>query len=331
LSYIKLDIENLEETREKVRKAFMEQDKNIEEIRRKVKVGQGRPCKSKKLFAVDSGFNTAYETPFTLFKAAVVDEKITVEHSEDVYLFHVDNYQIDRLRRLLMQQTLYEALSKTVETGVADGSIVLVDGTITLTVFYPTLKDSKDYREHFRDFYEHLYSPLVEQCLKKDIVLLGFLKRTGSRYLAEKLGERGLYDVYIMDGVLQTDGQYITPIHVVDTHARRAAVNHKYVTFYLNLKGSNYRFELLEQQENRFSECIENLLFWATETHYGMNPVFSKADEHARVTKREANLKFNYIIHDLSEQDKTKLRLKARRKTHFGYRSIRMPERLAPG
>jgi len=331
MSYIKLDIENLEETREKVRKALLEQDESVTKMQDMVNVLRAEPRRSRKLLAVDSGFNSAYDTSFFIFKAAMVNEDIEVKHSGGIYLFHVDNYQTDRLRRLLMQQTLYEALAKTVETGVADGCMVLVDGTITLMVFYPTLKDSKEYREHFRDFYEYLYSPLMDQCLERDILLPGFLKRTGSTYLAENLGVKGLYDIYIMNGLLKAGGQYIPPIPVVDTHARRADVHHKYVTFYLNLKGWNYRFELLKQQEESFSECVENLLYWSTKAHYGMNPVFSKADEHARVTKREADLKFNYIIHDLSEKDRVKLRLEARRRTHFGYRSRRLSERLTVG
>ncbi|MEM2922744.1 MAG: DNA double-strand break repair nuclease NurA [Candidatus Bathyarchaeia archaeon] len=331
MSYIRLNIENLQETREKVRKALLDQDRGIAGIKGEVEVHQAKLRKSRRLFAVDSGFNTAYETPFVLFKAAVVDEDIRVEYSEGVCLFHVDDYQTDRLRRLFMQQMLYEALMRKVETESADGSIVLVDGTITLTVFYPTLKDGREYRQQFKGLYENLYSPLVDECLKRDIILLGFLKRTGSTYLAENLGAGELYDIYIMDAILQADGKYILPISIVDTHANRAAVHHDYVTFYLNLKGWNYRFELVKQQEEKFLECIENLLFWATEAHYGMNPIFSKADEYARVTKREANLKFNYIIHDLSEEDKVKLRLEARRRTHFGYRSGRLPEGLMRG
>ena len=331
MSYIKLDLENLDETREKVREAFLEQDRNIAEIKDRVEVHQARPQESRKLFAVDSGFNSAYETPFVVFKAAVVDEEIKVDHSSSVYLFHVDNYQTDRLRRLLMQQTLYEALSRTVETGAADSSIVLVDGTIMLTVLYPTAKDGKEYRKHFKRFYEELYSPLVDQCLRRDTILLGFLKRTGSTYLARHLGISGIYDIYIMYAVLRGEGQYVPSISVIDTQAKRAGVRHNYVTFYLNLKSWNYRFELLKQQEDKCLEAIENLLYWATEAHYGMNPVFSKADEHARVSKREANLKFNYVIQGLPEKERIRLRLEARKRTHFGYRSRKLPGRLTGG
>ncbi|NIM44665.1 MAG: hypothetical protein GTO54_03380, partial [Nitrososphaeria archaeon] len=101
---------------------------------------------------------------------------------------------------------------------------------ITLTVFYPTLKDRREYRRHFRDFYEKLYSPLMDQCLKRDIIILGFLKRTGSTYLAEHLNIRGTYDIYIMNALLRGDGQYLGPIPVVDANARRAKVDHRYVT-----------------------------------------------------------------------------------------------------
>jgi len=331
MSYIELDIENLEETREKVRKVLLEQDKSIKEIGDKVEVHQAEAKRSRNLFAVDSGFNTAYETPFVVYKAAVVDEEMNVDHSSGICLFHVENYQTDRLRRLLMQQTLYQALARSVEKGVADGSMVLVDGTITLTVFYPTSKDGKEYREHFKTLYEKIYSPLTDQCHKRKILLLGFLKRTGSTYLSEYLGVRGLYDIYIMGSALKKNGDYIRPIPVIDTQANSFGVSHRYVTFYLNLKGWNYRFELLEQQEDQYLECVQNLLFWATDAHYGMNPVFSKADEHARVTKREANLKFNYMIHDLSEDDRTTLRLEARKRTHFGYRSGKLLGRLSEG
>ncbi len=328
MSYVKVDIEDLEEARVKIREAFLQQDVSINEIRDGVTIHYAKSNKTRKVFAVDSGFNRAYETTFTLLKAAVVDEEMEVDHSEDIYLFHVDNYQTDRLRRLLMQQILYEALAKTIQSGKADGSLVLVDGTITLTVFYPTLKDRREYRRHFRDFYEKLYSPLMDQCLKRDIIILGFLKRTGSTYLAEHLNIRGTYDIYIMNALLRGDGQYLGPIPVVDANARRAKVDHRYVTFYLNLKNWNYRFELLKEQEQTYQECIENLLYLATETHYGMTPVFSKADEYARVTRREADLKFDYLIHDLHANERTLLRLGARKRTHFGYSSKSMPGRL---
>jgi hypothetical protein len=315
LSYIKLDLEDLKEVREKLRETFLQQDSSIAKIRNIVTINQAKPYKTRKVFAVDSGFNSAYETTFVLLKAAVVNEEMEVNRSEDIYLFHVDNYQTDRL----MQKSIYEALAKTIRGGKADGSMVLVDGTINLRVFCPTLKDEREYRKHFTDFYEKTYSPLIDQCLKKDILVLGFLKRIGSTYLAEHLRKRDTHDIYITECLLREDGQYIGPIVIKDTNANQAKIHHEYVTFYLKLKNWNYRFELLREQEHTCQECIENLIFQATEAHHGMNPIFSKADEYARVTKREAELKFDFITHDLGEEGRTRLRLEARKKTHFGY------------
>ena len=325
MSYIRLDIEDLAGTREKIKETFLQQDKSIAEIRDSVSIHYAKPFKTRKVFAVDSGLNSAYETTFVLVKAAVVNEDMEVDRNENIYLFHAGNYQTDRLRRLLMQQSLYEALAKTVQSGKADGSMVLVDGTITLGVFYPTLKDRREYRRHFTDFYERLYSPLIDQCLKRNILILGFLKRSGSTYLAEHLGIRGTYDINIMNYLLREDGHYIGPIPVSDTNADSAKIHHEYVTFYLNLKNWNYRFELLKEQEDTCQESIENLLHIATDAHYGMNPIFSKADEYARVTKREADLKFDYVTHDLDEEGRNRLRLEARKKTHFGYSAGRFP------
>ncbi|MFH0897429.1 MAG: DNA double-strand break repair nuclease NurA [Candidatus Bathyarchaeota archaeon] len=328
MSYIKLEIADLAGTREKIRAAFLQQDKSISEIKDSVNIHYAKPFKTRKVFAVDSGFNSAYETTFVLVKAAVVNEEMEVDRCEEIYFFHVNNYQTDHLKRLLMQQSLYEALNKTVQSGKADGSMVLVDGTITLNVFYPTLKDRREYRKHFTDFYEQLYSPLIDQCLKRNINILGFLKRSGSTYLADHLGIRGTYDINIINSLLRENGQYIGPIPVIDTNADRAKIHHKYVTFYLNLKNWNYRFDLLKEQEHTCEESIKNLLILATEAHYGMNPIFSKADEYARVTKREADLKFDYITHELDEEGRTRLRLDARKKTHFGYSSRRFLGRL---
>jgi hypothetical protein len=328
LSYVKLDIADLLDARGQIRETFLQQDKNISKIREVVTINVASPCKTRRVFAVDSGFNTAYETTFTILKAAVVDEDLEVDRREAIYLFHVDNYQTDRLRRLLMQQALYEALAKTVRSGKANESLVLVDGTIALTVFYPTLKDRKEYRSHFRAFYEELYAPLMDRCVEKNILVLGFLKRTGSTYLAEHLSVRGAYDIYLVNAFLREEGQYIGPIPVIDSGAKRAKVHHQYVTFYLNLKNWVYRFELLKEQEHTYREGIENLLYIATEAHSGMNPVFSKADEYARVTKRETNLKFDYVIHELNKEDRTRLRLEARKRTHFGYATKRLPGRL---
>ena len=328
MSYVKLDIGNLKDARQQIRETFFQQDKSISKIREDVTVLTARPSKNRRVFAVDSGFNTAYETTFTILKSAMVSEDLEVNRMEDIYLFHVDNYQTDRLRRLLMQQTLYEALAKTVLSGKADGSLVLVDGTIALTVFYPTLKDRKDYRSHFRVFYEELYAPLMNRCVEQNIVVLGFLKRMGSTYLAKYLSVRGAYDIYLANTLLRKEGQYIGPIPVIDTSAKQTKVHHKYVTFYLNLKNWVYRFELLKEQEQTYRESIENLLYLATKAHYGMNPIFSKADEYARVTKRETNLKFDYLIHELDAEDRTRLRLEARKRTHFGYTTKRLPGRL---
>jgi hypothetical protein len=331
VSYVKLDIADLRDAREQVRESFLQQDESISKIRDVVAIHAARPRKTRRVFAVDSGFNTAYETTFTILKAAVVDEALEVDRREDIYLFHVDNYQTDRLRRLLMQQILYEALAKTIRSGKADGSLVLVDGTIALTVFYPTLKDRREYRRHFQTLYEELYAPLMDRCVERNILVLGFLKRTGSTYLAEYLNVRGAYDIYLVNAFLREEGQYIGPIPVIDAGAKRAKIHHQYVTFYLNLKNWVYRFELLKEQEQTHREGIENLLYLATEAHYGMNPIFSKADEYARVTKRETNLKFDYVIHELDAEDRTRLRLEARKRTHFGYATKRLSGRLTAG
>jgi len=316
------------DTRQQIRETFLQQDKSINKIRDVVTILTAKPRKTRRVFAVDSGFNTAYETTFTILKAAVVDEELEVDRMEDIYLFHVDTYQTDRLRRLLMQQALYEALAKTVKSGKADGSLVLVDGTLALTVFYPTLKDRKEYRNHFRAFYEEIYAPLTNRCVEQNIMILGFLKRMGSTYLAEFLSVRGTYDIFLANSLLREEGKYIDPIPVIDTSAKRNKVHHKYVTFYLNLKNWVYRFELLKEQEQTYREGIENLLYLATEAHYGMNPIFSKADEYARVTKRETNLKFDYVIHELDAEDRTRMRLEARKRTHFGYTTKRLPGRF---
>ncbi len=328
MSYVRLDIGNMEEARAKVREAFHKQYVRINEIKERVSVKYAKSNKTRKVFAVDSGFNRAYETTFTLLKAAVVNEEMEVDYCEGIYLFHVDNYQTERLKRLLMQKSLYEALAKTVQSGKADESLVLVDGTITLTVFYPTLRDGKEYRRYFRDFYERLYSPLLDQCLKRDILVLGFLKRTGSTYLADHLKIKGTYDIYIMNSLLRGDGQYLGPVPVIDANANRVNVHHRYVTFYLNLRNWNYRFELLKEQQSFYQECMENLLYMATEAHHGMTPVFSKADEYARVTRREAELKFDYLVHQLDPDERIRLRLGARKRTHFGYSSKRASGRL---
>ena len=224
-SYVKLNLENLVDARIKVREAFLKQEESIDSVRNKVLVHQGKAIKTRKIFAVDSGFNRAYDTSFTVLKAAIVDEEMDVNSTEIIYLFHVENYQTDRLRRFLMQQTLYETLLKTVEGGKADGSMVLIDGTITLTIFCPTIRDTKAYKKHFKTFYQKLYTPLMDKCVERDIVILGFLKRTGSTYLAEYLNIKGTYDRYITNALLRRGGQFISPIPIIDTSATRNRVH----------------------------------------------------------------------------------------------------------
>ena len=319
-SYIKLDPKETEITCEKIKKAMRNQDLKVDTIKNIVKIYYAKPRHSRQLLAADSGFNNAYETPFTVFKSAVVDDEIRIESVDNICLFHGQNYSTDRLKRLLMQIILYEAIAKKVKTN-SKNSLILVDGTITLSVFNPTSKDSKEYRKHFKDFVEELYSPLLADCIKQDVFLLGFLKRTGSTFLAHQMGVSGLYDIYIMNNLLKIHGSYIPPVPVLGSFFPSRLASQNYITFYLNLKGWNYRFELIEQQKDGYLECIENLLHWATNAHYGMNPIFSKADENARVTKRDANTWFNHILADLPEENQSKLRLEARKKTHFGYGS----------
>jgi hypothetical protein len=252
-------------------------------------------------------------------KAAIVNEEMEIDRHSSIFLFHVNTYHSDRLRRLLMQQILYEALSRKITTGALDDAIVLVDGALALTLLYPFVGDRNEYKDHFNSLYDTLYSPLVEECFQRDILLIGFLKRTGSTYLGSHLRIHDLYDVDIVNALLRDHGQHLRPIPVIDPQQNRVGVHHHYVTFYLNLKGWTYRFELLKPQEDHYREGVENLLFWATVVHYGMNPIFSKADEHARVTKREANLKFLYLIQDLPEEELRKVSASARKRTHFGY------------
>ena len=163
--------------------------------------------------------------------------------------------------------------------------------------------------------------------MNKDILLLGFLKSTGSNFLCRYIDAKDLYDVYIMNSVLSKSGEYIPPIPIPNSGSNRI-INLDYVTFFLNLKDWNYRFELIDQQKNNHVECIENLLFWSTKTHYGMNPIFSKADEYSRVTRRDAEIMFNLVLSDLSEENKAKLRLIAKKKTHFGYEQNNIANKL---
>ena len=319
MSYLEFNIKELDQTRKKIIEAVRKQRINGSKWKERINVGHASSRKSRKILAVDSGFNSAYETAFTIFKAAMVNENMDVDEKTKICYFQVDNHQTDRLKRLIMQETLYETLIKTIGSGEADNNIAIVDGTITLTIFHPTTKDSTEYKNHFRSLVTELYTPLVEECLRRNIILLGFLKRTGSTYLADHLKARDLYDRHITNTVLQTHGEYIKPIPMSHSGMGQQSLPFEYVTFYLNLKGWNYRFELLRQQELIFADCAENLLFWSTRIHFGMNPIFSKADEHARVTKRKANLIFNYIISDLPNDVKSEILLETQKRTHFGY------------
>lgn len=321
LTYIKLNLDDLDEACEKIRNRISRPSLNYTMIRKKVELCKATPRKTRKLVAVDSGFNTAYETPFVVFKAAIVDEELEITRKRIICLFHADTHQTNRFKTLILQETMYRALSRVVKGGKVDNSLVLVDGTITLNVLYPTLRDNELYTDQFKNFVERLYSPFLEECVHRNILILGFLKTTGSTHLSDKLGLKNVYDTDIMDLLLRENSQYIKPIPLIYSNTLQFGVPDNYATFYLNLKGWNYRFELIERQREQFEECIENLLFWATHTHYGMNPIFSKADENSRVTKREVNIVFNYIVHSLPENEKNRMLRMARKQTHFGYRS----------
>lgn len=321
MTYIKLNLDNLDETCDKIRKRISRPNLNYTTIRQKVELCKATPQKTRKLVAVDSGFNTAYETPFVIFKAAIVDEDLEITQKRIICLFHAETPQTNRFKTLILQEIMYRAISNVVKGGDVDNSLVLVDGTITLNVLYPTLRDNELYTEQFMNFVERLYSPFLEECVQRNILILGFLKRTGSTHLSNMLGLKNVYDIDIMDLLLEENSQYIKPIPLTNSDTLRFGISDSYTTFYLNLKGWNYRFELIKRQRDQFEECIENLLFWATYTHYGMNPIFSKADENSRVTKREANIVFNYIVHSLPETEKNRMLRMARKQTHFSYRS----------
>lgn len=310
----------------KINKELQKQDLLLNKIKNKIVVKRLEPKCSRKLFAADSGYNNAYGSPFTVIKSAIVDDEINVDKSKNIYLFHANNYSSDRLKRLLMQVNLFQLIAKKIEQ-IEESSLFLVDGTITLSVFAPTSKDTKEYKNLFQTFLEESYWPIIHNCLSKDILLLGFLKSTGSNFLCRIIDIKDLYDIYVMNSVLSKSGEYIPPIPMTNTGSNRF-INLDYVTFFLNLKDWNYRFELIDQQKNKYVECIENLLFWSTKTHYGMNPIFSKADEYSRVTRRDAEIMFNLVLSDLSEENKAKLRLIAKKKTHFGYEQNNIANKL---
>jgi hypothetical protein len=318
-SYIDLNSADPKKAALRISRVLKNQDFQLNKIKNKIKIYNLRPKCSRKLLAADSGFNNAYESSFIVIKTAVVDDKINVERSKNIYLFHVNNYSSDRLKRLLMQINLYKAIAQKVNN-INESSLFLVDGTITLSVFTPTLRDSKEYRSLFNCFVEEIYLPLISDCIDKDILLLGFLKRTGSSFLSRMIGNDEIYDIYIINLVLNKSGDHIRPFPMSKSGSSHL-LSQNYVTFFLNLNEWNYRFELLEQQQKSYVECIENLLFWSTRTHYGMNPIFSKADEFSRVTKREAEVIFNLVLSDLSNDQKGMLRMRAKKKTHFGYES----------
>jgi len=318
-SYIEINSADPKVASGLISQELQNQDSLLDNIKNKIEVHNLVPNFSRRLFAADSGFNNAYESPFTVIKSAVVDDDINVETSKNIYLFHANNYSSERLKRLLMQVKLYQAITKKLEN-IKESSLFLVDGTITLSVFTPTLKDGKEYHSLFSRFVEEIYEPLICDCVNKDILLLGFLKRTGSTFLSRSIGVKDIYDIYIINSILKKSGDYISPILITNSTSIQL-VHQKYVTFFLNLNDWNYRFELVEQQQNMHIECIENLLFWSTKAHYGMNPIFSKADEYSRVTRREAEVMFNLILSDLSENQIAKLRNRAKKRTHFGYGS----------
>lgn len=290
----------------------------LNNIKNKIEVMSTNPQYSRKIFAADSGFNNAYESPFTVIKSAVVDNEINADITKKIYIFHANNFRSERLKRLLMQINLYKTIEKKIKS-INEKSIFLVDGTITLSLFSPTVKDGKEYLNLFQSFLKEIYEPLINNCLKKDILLVGFLKRTGSTFLARKINAK-IYDIYIINSILKKNGQYIQPISMSETKLQQTEAQ-KFVTFFANLKDWNYRFELIEKQKKNHLECIKNLLFYSTRTHYGMNPIFSKADEFSRVTKKEAEILFNQVLSNLSKNQKIKFRIRAKKKTHFGFNS----------
>ena len=158
-----------------------------------------------------------------------------------------------------MQVNLYNAILKKVVT-LNERCLFLVDGTITLSVFNPSKRDSIEYRRIFDSFVQEIYLPLISNCIKKDILLIGFLKQTGSSFLSQIFRLQEIYDIYIIDSILKINGDYIPPIPIPNTRTHQL-LNQNYVTFFLNLHDWNYRFELLEEQQNKYVECIENLLF----------------------------------------------------------------------
>lgn len=303
----------------KISRELQNQDLLLMKIKNKIKIHNLESKCSRRLLAADSGFNNAYESSFTVIKSAVVDDEINVESSKNIYFFHANNYNSDRLKRLLMQVNLYKAIAKKVQN-LNESSLFLVDGTITLSVFNPTQRDSKEYRSLFDSFVEVIYLPLISDCIEKNVLLVGFLKQTGSSFLSRNIGIEDIYDIYIINSILKVSGDYISPLPMTNSSSN-PLLPQKYVTFFLNLNDWNYRFELLEQQQNNYVDCIENLLFWSTRTHYGMNPIFSKADEFSRVTRREAEVLFNLVLSDLFDDQKVKLRMRAKKKTHFGWES----------
>ena len=130
-SFFEIKTNDLKTASEYLNNELKDLDLILNKIRNKIEVLSTNPQFSRKMFAADSGFNNAYESPFTVIKSAVVDNEINADITKRIYLFHANNFRSDRLKRLLMQINLYKAIEKKIKS-INEKSIFLVDGTITL-------------------------------------------------------------------------------------------------------------------------------------------------------------------------------------------------------
>ncbi|RLI05114.1 hypothetical protein DRO22_03200 [Candidatus Bathyarchaeota archaeon] len=231
----------------------------------------------------------------------ITEEPVFRAGKPDVW---ADEFRTQQRESLLAFKIQCEVTEEAVEKW--EPKMVLLDGSLLLNFWLlPPPDSTKDY---IRDFQEALLNSvgLLHYCYKRDIPVIGFVKRTRINHLCRKFHVPKLRDTALMDLVLRL-GEYTLPEdepmkgRIVSSYKKKAEElgipNHEirdftdiYSSYIRTGLTTPFRLEIPKYSLDRLQD-ICTLLFTTSEEEQGIPFSISEADRLTKVTTSISNIR----------------------------------------
>jgi len=231
----------------------------------------------------------------------IIDEPIFRAGKPDVW---ADEFRTEQRESLLAFKIQCEVTEEAVERW--DPDIVLFDGSLLLNFWLLPSPDST--KKYVDDFQMTLSSSigLLHYCYKKNIPIVGFVKRTRINHLCRKFRVPNLRDTALMDLILRL-GEYTLPEdepmkgRIVNSYRRKseelgipndeiAEFTSIYSSYIRTGLTTPFRLEIPKYCLDRLKE-ICTLVFTTSEEEEGIPFSISEADRLTKVTTSISNIR----------------------------------------